>query len=186
MNGAALLSPALYSTFEDSEDRGMEDVPEEEFPTPSASPSSIRGVSSTRKAASIRTLGRSSADGSSSASRRTLSTSSPALPGTPKEGGKSPRVAGTLQRVRSSPRLPHDTEVEAAPSTMLYWSKAPVFGVIPMRTMRAHTVTLVDTTAWLFGGCDDKECSRDIFCFDTGTLAIFHVTVMFLTVKVGM
>jgi hypothetical protein len=38
--------------------------------------------------------------------------------------------------------------------------------------MRAHTVTLVDTTAWLFGGCDDKECSKDIFCFDTGTFFI--------------
>ncbi|KAJ7789566.1 galactose oxidase [Mycena olivaceomarginata] len=67
---------------------------------------------------------------------------------------KSSRTSGTLHKV------------EAAPSTVLYWSKAPVFGVIPTRTMRAHTVTLVDTTAWLFGGCDDKECSRDIFCFD--------------------
>ncbi|KAJ6614701.1 hypothetical protein B0H10DRAFT_1801491 [Mycena sp. CBHHK59/15] len=83
---------------------------------------------------------------------------------------KTTRTPGTLQKMRSSPKLPHDTEVEAAPSTVLYWSKAPVFGTIPTRTMRAHTVTLVDTTAWLFGGCDDKECSRDIFCFDTETM----------------
>ncbi|KAJ7721289.1 galactose oxidase [Mycena metata] len=33
--------------------------------------------------------------------------------------------------------------------------------------MRTHTVTLVDTTAWLFGGGDLKESSRDVFCFDT-------------------
>jgi hypothetical protein len=40
--------------------------------------------------------------------------------------------------------------------------------------MRGHSVTLVDATAWLFGGCDDKELkehARDmkiIYCFDTG------------------
>jgi hypothetical protein len=53
-----------------------------------------------------------------------------------------------------------------------------VFGIIPTRTMRAHTVTIVDTTAWLFGGCDDKECSRDIFCFDTGTLQLLSLSLI--------
>ena len=37
-----------------------------------------------------------------------------------------------------------------------------------MRNMRAHTVTLVDNVAWLFGGCDDRGCWKDIYCFDTG------------------
>ena len=37
-----------------------------------------------------------------------------------------------------------------------------------MRTMRAHTVTLIDSVAWLFGGCDDKESAKDIYLFDTG------------------
>ena len=64
--------------------------------------------------------------------------------------------------------MPHDKDVALAPSTIMYWSKAPVWGTIPTRTMRAHTVTLVDTTAWLFGGCDDKDSSKDIYCFDTG------------------
>ncbi|KAJ7737879.1 galactose oxidase [Mycena maculata] len=145
--------------------RSLEDVPEEDPPSPSGSPSSsIRPVQGSRKASSIRTLGKGSVD----ITRRTSSTGSTLLaPATPKDT-KSSRTPGTLQRVRSSPKLPHDTEIDAAPSTVLYWSKAPVFGIIPTRTMRAHTVTIVDTTAWLFGGCDDKECSRDIFCFDTG------------------
>ena len=69
---------------------------------------------------------------------------------------------------QSTPRLPHDREAELAPSTLVYWSRAPVYGAMPMRTMRAHSVTLVDTTAWIFGGCDDKDCSKDIYCFDTG------------------
>ncbi|KAJ7657879.1 hypothetical protein DFH06DRAFT_1197409 [Mycena polygramma] len=168
---ASLLSPAFYSTFEDSEadmsTRSLDDVPEEGPPTPSASPSGFRP---SRKPASIRTLGQGRSSETSSL-RRVSSTSSSTPPTgtiTPKDKGS--RTPGTLQKVRSSPKLPHDTEVEAAPSTVLYWSKAPVFGVIPTRTMRAHTVTLVDTTAWLFGGCDDKECSRDIFCFDTETM----------------
>ncbi|KAJ7166577.1 galactose oxidase [Mycena filopes] len=155
--------------------RSLDDVPEEGPPTPSASPGSgfrTTPVGSRNKPASIRTLGssRSSVIDSSSLRRTPSATTSTQVPllGAAKE--KPPRTPGTLQKVRSSPKLPHDTEVEAAPSTVLYWSKAPVFGVIPSRTMRAHTVTLVDTTAWLFGGCDDKECSRDIFCFDTETM----------------
>ena len=44
-----------------------------------------------------------------------------------------------------------------------------------MRNMRAHTVTLVDNVAWLFGGCDDKGCWKDIYCFDTGTLPLHRV-----------
>ncbi|KAJ7186295.1 hypothetical protein GGX14DRAFT_618506 [Mycena pura] len=80
------------------------------------------------------------------------------------------RPRPTLHKVKSSPRLPHDADAEPAPSTALYWSKAPVFGTIPVRIMRAHTVTLVDTTAWLFGGCDDKDCGKDVFCFDIETM----------------
>ncbi|KAJ6542737.1 galactose oxidase [Mycena capillaripes] len=170
---ASLLSPAFYSTFEDSEadmsTRSLEDVPEEGPPTPSASPSGFRPSTNSRKPASIRTLGQGRSSSDNSSLRRVSSTSSSTIPpAAPKD--KTPRTPGTLQKVRSSPKLPHDTEVEAAPSTVLYWSKAPVFGIIPTRTMRAHTVTLVDTTAWLFGGCDDKECSKDIFCFDTETM----------------
>ncbi|KAJ7088560.1 galactose oxidase [Mycena crocata] len=153
--------------------RSLEDVPEEGSPTPSGSPSgsSYRGpTTSSRKAPSIRTLGRASADNSSGLRRSSSQSSSTLPPPTTPKDIKTPRTPGTLQKVRSSPKLPHDTDIDVAPSTVLYWSKAPVFGIIPTRTMRAHTVTLVDTTAWLFGGCDDKECSRDIFCFDTETM----------------
>ncbi|KAF7373327.1 hypothetical protein MSAN_00542200 [Mycena sanguinolenta] len=172
---STLLSPAFYSTFEDSEadmNRSLEDVPEEGPPTPSGSPSGFRPAPNSRKGPpSIRTLGSSRSSAENNSARRTASSSSstPPATGTPTKE-KALRAPGTLHKVRSSPRLPHDTEVEAAPSTVLYWSKAPVFGIIPTRTMRAHTVTLVDTMAWLFGGCDDKDCSKDVFCFDTETM----------------
>ncbi|KAJ3892793.1 galactose oxidase [Lentinula edodes] len=56
----------------------------------------------------------------------------------------------------------------------MYWSRAPVYGACPTRTMRGHTVTLVDSTAWVFGGCDDKETARDIYCFDVETMQWSH------------
>ena len=87
---------------------------------------------------------------------------------TPKINGATPTPAPPQQRIRNTPRLPHDHEVELAPATLMYWSRAPVYGAIPMRSMRAHTVTLVDNIAWLFGGCDEKGSWRDIYCFDTG------------------
>ena len=79
------------------------------------------------------------------------------------------------QRIRTTPRLPHNDDVPIAPATIMYWSRAPVHGTLPNRNMRAHTVTLVDNVAWLFGGCDDKGCFKDIYCFDTGTSSSHHV-----------
>jgi hypothetical protein len=42
---------------------------------------------------------------------------------------------------------------------LMYWSRAPVYGEVPMRSVRAYSVTLVDDVAWLFGGCDEKGSS---------------------------
>ena len=151
-----------------------------------ASTSTVRVA---RKPASVRTLGKSSSDQLSVASgstpssvRRTTSVSSTAASQQVSVSGsgssnRAPRVttttpsvsqSGQVQKYRTNPRIPHDKDAEPAPSTIMYWSRAPVWGAMPMRSMRAHTVTLVDTTAWLIGGCDDKESSKDIYCFNTG------------------
>ncbi|KAH7103692.1 galactose oxidase [Auriculariales sp. MPI-PUGE-AT-0066] len=54
----------------------------------------------------------------------------------------------------------------------MYWSRAPVHGVLPRRKFRAHTVTLVDGhEAWIFGGCDAVGCSADVYVLDTETFA---------------
>jgi hypothetical protein len=74
-------------------------------------------------------------------------------------------------KFRAVPVLPHDKEVEVAPSTGMYWSRAPVHGHIPPRPMRAHTVTLVDQIAWVLGGWDDREHTKSfktVYCFDIG------------------
>lgn len=107
-----------------------------------------------------------------------LSTSIKRRPSSPstKEGKYSSSKSAT--RIRATPRLPH-SEDPPAPATAMYWSRAPVHGLLPMRSFRAHTVTLVDHIAWLFGGCDDKGCWRDVYCFDTGQLP-FSMYISFM------
>ena len=175
-----------------SSSRNLTDVPEEDgksqkspsspysTPTPTASSSNLSvNVShrTARRAPSVRTLGKSSNDQLPSASgsvKRSSSGSSSSPTVVVTNGTKTPRNMISYQQIhepkyRANPRLPHEKDVESVPSTVMYWSRAPVWGSVPMRTMRAHTVTLVDTTIWLFGGCDDKDNSRDIYCFDIGT-----------------
>ena len=85
-----------------------------------------------------------------------------------RKGGKNqPPLA---YRLRNTPHLPHAKDVELAPATLMHWSRAPVYGAMPLHGMRAHSVTLIDSIAWLFGGCDEKGCWKDVFCFNTGAL----------------
>jgi hypothetical protein len=194
--------------MESSTSRGLSDVPEEESSSrrkelsrkpssPYLSPSSpvppnvgSGSARSTRKPASIRTLGKSSNDqltaaaGSSTSVKRTMSSSSNATTSQAAAGSNgsthkplkpsvsAPHVGSTTsQKYRLNPRLPHDKDAEPAPSTIMYWSRAPVWGAIPMRSMRGHTVTLVDSMAWLIGGCDAEDSSKDLYCFNTGVLS---------------
>ncbi|KAG8908914.1 hypothetical protein FRB99_000017 [Tulasnella sp. 403] len=87
----------------------------------------------------------------------------------------NPSQLGHHQRIkfRHTPHLPH-YEAERVPAAMMHWSKAPVHGALPTRSMRAHTVTMVDHMAWVFGGCDDRGCWRDVWCFDIETFQWSH------------
>ncbi|CAL1697913.1 unnamed protein product [Somion occarium] len=93
-----------------------------------------------------------------------------------KKSGKSPKGAVAVKedrtRPRTTPTLPHST-IDPAPATLMYWSKAPVYGTLPPH-LRAHTVTLIDNIAWLFGGCDEKLCWKDIWWFNTETMQWMH------------
>ncbi|EIW56695.1 galactose oxidase [Trametes versicolor FP-101664 SS1] len=59
----------------------------------------------------------------------------------------------------------------------MHWSCAPVYGHMPLHGLRAHSITLIDSMAWLFGGCDDKTCWKDVFCFNTETMQWTHPNV---------
>jgi Rab9 effector protein with kelch motifs len=56
----------------------------------------------------------------------------------------------------------------------MYWSKAPVWGMLPTHGFRAHTVTLADNVVWIFGGCDDRGCFKDMWCFNIGACVGTH------------
>ncbi|GAK64711.1 galactose oxidase [Moesziomyces antarcticus] len=71
---------------------------------------------------------------------------------------------------RVLPQLPSAQGVRPAPPPAMYWSKAPVHGSVPRRSFRAHTANLCDEVLWLFGGCDNRGCFRDLWCFDTETM----------------
>lgn len=85
--------------------------------------------------------------------------------------GTTPHLPSSSARVRLLPHLPHSKDTEVAPAVQMYWSKAPVWGTMPNHGMRAHSVTLVDSVAWIFGGCDERGCWKDLWLFNTGAFA---------------
>ncbi|KAI3322720.1 galactose oxidase [Xylariaceae sp. AK1471] len=56
-------------------------------------------------------------------------------------------------------------DVPAAPSSGMYWSRAPVSGA-PHKPLRAHTTTLVGSNIFVFGGCDSRACFNDLYVLD--------------------
>ncbi|KAG1818946.1 hypothetical protein EV424DRAFT_1619045 [Suillus variegatus] len=77
-------------------------------------------------------------------------------------------ISFSIKRRASSPSA---REGKYPPKTQ---QRLQIHGTLPMRAFRAHTVTLVDHVAWLFGGCDDKGRWKDVYCFDTDTTHWFH------------
>ncbi|KAI0920502.1 hypothetical protein AcV5_010219 [Taiwanofungus camphoratus] len=92
-----------------------------------------------------------------------------------RDGKKGASATGPLgHRIRNTPHLPNSKDAEPVPATLMYWSRASVYGQLPSHGIRAHSVTLVDSVAWLFGGCDEKGCWRDVFLFNTETMQWLH------------
>ncbi|KAK1764810.1 Tip elongation aberrant protein 1 [Phialemonium atrogriseum] len=61
-------------------------------------------------------------------------------------------------------------DVPAAPSSGMYWSRAPVSGS-PHTALRAHTTTLVGSNVYVFGGCDSRTCFNELYVLDADS---FH------------
>lgn len=56
-------------------------------------------------------------------------------------------------------------DVPPAPSSGMYWSRAPVSGA-PHTALRAHTTTLVGSNVFVFGGCDSRACFNELYVLD--------------------
>ncbi|KAH6656940.1 hypothetical protein BKA67DRAFT_512837 [Truncatella angustata] len=61
-------------------------------------------------------------------------------------------------------------DVPAAPSSGMYWSRAPESGA-PHTPLRAHTLTLVGSNVFVFGGCDSRACFNELYVLDADS---FH------------
>ncbi|KAH8905924.1 conjugation with cellular fusion-related protein [Coniochaeta sp. PMI_546] len=56
-------------------------------------------------------------------------------------------------------------DVPAAPSSGMYWSRAPACGA-PHTSLRAHTTTLIGSNVYVFGGCDSRACFNELYVLD--------------------
>ncbi|PBP20305.1 kelch domain-containing protein [Diplocarpon rosae] len=112
-------------------------------------------------------------------SRRPLNQrSTSALASKPKEeddsGPAPPQLSTPAPQI--PPRAPHISfpplpdpktapDVEPAPASGMYWSRAPVSGAAHT-SLRAHTVTLVGSNVYVFGGCDTGSCFNELYVLD--------------------
>ncbi|KAL2210377.1 galactose oxidase [Sarocladium strictum] len=64
-----------------------------------------------------------------------------------------------LQNPKDAPDVP------AAPASGMYWSKALASGT-PHPSLRAHTMTLIGSNIYIFGGCDSRACFNDLYVLD--------------------
>ncbi|KAI8258640.1 Host cell factor 1 [Colletotrichum sp. SAR11_239] len=105
---------------------------------------------------------------SSSTTTRQLSTAAAAA-----------RVAARGAHVPFPPLQDPNTapDVPPAPSSGMYWSRAPVSGA-PHTSLRAHTTTLVGSNIFVFGGCDSRACFNELYVFDADAFywSVPHVT----------
>ncbi|KAM7207714.1 Tip elongation aberrant protein 1 [Naviculisporaceae sp. PSN 640] len=79
--------------------------------------------------------------------------------GTPARGAAVYTPFPPLADPRTAPDVP------AAPSSGMYWSRAPVSGA-PHTALRAHTTTLVGSNVYVFGGCDSRACFNALYVLD--------------------
>lgn len=79
--------------------------------------------------------------------------------GAPAKGAEVHTLFPPLADPRTAPDVP------AAPSSGMYWSRAPTSGA-PHTALRAHTTTLVGSNVYVFGGCDARACFNELYVLD--------------------
>jgi len=90
---------------------------------------------------------------------------------------KIPLAASSRTKARHPPSLeppipdPSSApKVEPAPSSGMYWYKAPAHG-LEHKPLRAHTCTLVGSNIYVFGGCDLSTCFNVLHVFDADSMS---------------
>jgi N-acetylneuraminic acid mutarotase len=91
--------------------------------------------------------------------------------GAPAKGAEVYRPFPPLVDPRTAPDVP------PAPSSGMYWSRAPVSGA-PHTALRAHTTTIIGSNVYIFGGCDARACFNELYVLDADSFywSAPHVT----------
>lgn len=90
------------------------------------------------------------------------STSRPSLP--PSKSNRGPFLSyPPMPTPQTSPN------VSPAPASGMYWSLAPVSGH-SHTSLRAHTTTLINSSIYVFGGCDSRSCFNELYIFDPDSM----------------
>ncbi|KAG8699065.1 hypothetical protein FRC09_006854 [Ceratobasidium sp. 395] len=142
-------------------------VPNAPTPTPthtSSTSTHSRGKSLNDKAISIRAV---RSNTKQSHGDRPSSSTTSASKAKSSRTQTDPRPAP--QKPILNPLIYQMTKATLASPTMMHWSRAPVSGLLPSRHLRAHSMTLVDSVIWIFGGTDESDSRDDIYTLDTET-----------------
>jgi len=66
----------------------------------------------------------------------------------------------------SIPNLP---STALPPTPAMHWKKIDPCGKAPPRSLRGHTMCMINEKIYVFGGCDNKVCYNDLYIFDADT-----------------
>ncbi|KAG7293165.1 hypothetical protein NEMBOFW57_003211 [Staphylotrichum longicolle] len=150
------------------------------IPTPTRQPTIVENEDATLASGRDRQDSSAGSSSKESARRPTALRSTSAIAGRPAAGATP--VPGTVTRVgtgRGAPAKGAEVhtpfppladpktapDVLAAPSSGMYWSRAPTSGA-PHTALRAHTTTLVGSNVYVFGGCDSRACFNELYVLD--------------------
>ncbi|KAL2271080.1 hypothetical protein VTJ83DRAFT_451 [Remersonia thermophila] len=132
-------------------------------------PAALRSTSAIASKPAGQAAGSGSAQPGGAGSRSNSSSGAPGAPGAvPRFGtGRGAPAKGAEVHRPFPPLVDPQTapDVPAAPSSGMYWSRAPVSGA-PHTALRAHTTTLIGSNVYVFGGCDARACFNELYVLD--------------------
>jgi len=65
--------------------------------------------------------------------------------------------------------IPNVVTTALPPTPAMHWKKIDATGKAPPRSLRGHTMCMIEEKIYVFGGCDNKVCYNDLYIFDADT-----------------
>lgn len=86
-------------------------------------------------------------------------------------------ATAVLSRAKAEPLIVHRAVLQSRPkeskpkadkpsASTPFWSRSPAHGRLPSHGFRAHATSLVGADLYLFGGCNQSQCFRDMWKLD--------------------